>query len=491
MNQANRKTEVEPAFNGLSGLANGGAPGSTGDSPRAAASGVLAITPVSGHGDDSVRDGPKSSSGIRPKLLFLAWPFPPVNMIGAVRTWNIAKHLSRIGWEVTVVTPHQGFWRSVEGVETFEKKLKEEGIKRMQTGHRWRYLLPAEMKCADQGFGWFAGRVQRKLAWRFGIDPHTGWVSQAAKACVQLTPDDVDIILASGPPFASFRVAKRLSDRLGRPYVLDYRDPWSGNPHELRDGDGVTVREERALLAGCQAVTIVSPSWADAMASQFCLGSKIHIVTNGYDSEDMAAVRPLDFGHFAIVYTGSFYPPKRVITPVMAACQRLDTMIKSPTREWRFHYYGDDIIPVREAAEAHGIREKVVLHGNVPRGEALAAVRGAEVAVVITSVSEDCSLADRGIVTGKLFEALGLGTPVLLVAPRGSDAELIGASAGSVHCFTGTDIEGIARFLAEAASGRKPDNGSTEICAWPNIVKGLDTLLRDSISNGTHCGSPG
>ena len=29
-----------------------------------------------------------------------------------VRTWNIAKHLARSGWEVTVVTPHPSIYRN-------------------------------------------------------------------------------------------------------------------------------------------------------------------------------------------------------------------------------------------------------------------------------------------------------------------------------------------------------------------------------------------
>src|SRR5688572_6713450 len=36
----------------------------------------------------------------RPKLLLLVWSFPPAPAIGSVRTWNIAKHMARLGWEV-------------------------------------------------------------------------------------------------------------------------------------------------------------------------------------------------------------------------------------------------------------------------------------------------------------------------------------------------------------------------------------------------------
>ena len=93
--------------------------------------------------------------------------------------------------------------------------------------------------------------------------------------------------------------------------------------------------------------------------------------------------------------------------------------------KWYFHYYGAQENHVREQADRFGLTDRIVLHGRVPRREALSAVKGANLAVVITSVYEQSPLEDKGIVPGKIFEAIGLGTPVLLIAPNGSDATAI------------------------------------------------------------------
>jgi hypothetical protein len=53
--------------------------------------------------------------------------------------------------------------------------------------------------------------------------------------------------------------------------------------------------------------------------------------------------------------------------------------------------------------------DRVIIHGNVSRKEALTATRGAGAAVVITSVAKRASLEENGIMTGKIYEALGLG----------------------------------------------------------------------------------
>ena len=87
----------------------------------------------------------------RPRLLFLARPFPPRQAIGSVRAWNIAKYLTRMGWDVTVVTPHPTLWRGMTDTEEIERSLKGKGYVVSLTGHQWRHLCAHELKCWNSG----------------------------------------------------------------------------------------------------------------------------------------------------------------------------------------------------------------------------------------------------------------------------------------------------------------------------------------------------
>jgi glycosyltransferase involved in cell wall biosynthesis len=366
------------------------------------------------------------------------------------------------------------------------RDMDREGINRILTGHRWRFLEPIHLKCWNRNLGWAIGGVCRSIARHLGIGSHVGWIKAAEKACSALKPKDVDIILASGSPFEAFTVAQSLSNRLGRPYVLDYRDPWTGNPYASRQPRRSTMKKEASLLEGSAAITIVSPSWAAALDRCYGVGAKLHVITNGYDPAEMADVKAYNFGHCAIVYTGNFYAPKRIITPFMAALKHLRYSLDTANHEWYFHYYGVYENYIREQASRFGLNDRIVLHGRVPRAEALSAVKGANLSVVITSVDEQGSLEEKGMVTGKIYESIGLGTPTLLITPSGSDATDLTQESGLVRSFTGMDSQGMASFLKDVVTGRVLPPGDTHNCSWTTISKKLDAILRNSILENPH-----
>ena len=96
---------------------------------------------------------------------------------------------------------------------------------------------------------------------------------------------------------------------------------------------------------------------------------------------------------------------------------------------------------------------------------------------MITSVADDATIEDQGIVTGKVFEAMGMGVPILLIAPHGSDAiEIVeGTSAG--RRFSASDIELMSQYiLSLARSARKPARGH-ERYSWPLLADQFNEIV--------------
>ena len=238
------------------------------------------------------------------------------------------------------------------------------------------------------------------------------------------------------------------------------------------------IPEEEGLLEACQAVTVVSRSWARLLNQHYGVKHKTHVISNGYDPAMSAEVAAKDFGHCAVVYACTLYPPKRTLDPVL---ESFSAGLKLTATPMRFHYYGDCAPEVHASVERLGLRAHVEIHGDVPRAEALSAQKGADVVVVVTSVEDEGTLADKGIVTGKIFDCLALERPALVVTPPGSDMYSIAEETGGMRCFTGSDILGMTNFLLDCARGQTPARRSPELYQWDVIGARLDHLLRSVV----------
>jgi len=93
--------------------------------------------------------------------------------------------------------------------------------------------------------------------------------------------------------------------------------------------------------------------------------------------------------------------------------------------------------------------------------------------------------AARGILTGKLFEYLGSGVPILALAPEGEAAELIRTTRGG-RVVPGDDAEAVAGALREAfAAFRRgerpfgdPDRAAILRTSRPELTARLADLFR-------------
>ena len=130
--------------------------------------------------------------------------------------------------------PEPRLWLHLEDLQKATADVRREGIRQVFTDHNWRFLCPVHLRCWNEGLGYLAGGMCRRIARLIGIDDGVGCVKAAERACTTLEADDVDLILASGPPFSACVLAERLSRRLRCSYVLDYRDPWTEIPEMIR-----------------------------------------------------------------------------------------------------------------------------------------------------------------------------------------------------------------------------------------------------------------
>jgi hypothetical protein len=94
----------------------------------------------------------------------------------------------------------------------------------------------------------------------------------------------------------------------------------------------------------------------------------------------------------------------------------------------------------------------------------------------VASVINDPAIA--GMLPAKIFDTIGLGTPMLFIGPDGSDLDEIAETTQLARRFTADNIDGISRFIEEAMNGSVPKARRQEVYAWSDLARKFDCLLR-------------
>lgn len=225
-----------------------------------------------------------------------------------------------------------------------------------------------------------------------------------------------DLVVSTSSPYATHVLASRLR-RTGRAsaWLADYRDLWTDH-HALPGLPAVRLVErviERRVLQAADVVTTVSAPLAERLRRQL-MTKDVHVIENGVDPDDFAPLDPEPIfprdGRVRLVYTGSIHPQQNVdaffeALAVLARrgdsdIDRLDVQIAT----WTASY-------VRARAGRAGAAHLVTIRDAVPRDEALRMQRDADFLIFLPWADR----AETGVLTGKVFEYICSGTPILMM----------------------------------------------------------------------------
>ncbi len=389
-----------------------------------------------------------------PRVLVVSYYFPPAGGPGVQRVLKTVRYLRDAGFEPVVLTVEDGAFPSrdaalagdvpddVEVIRTrapdplrLYARLKGEGSGSVPTG-----AVEAETRLARLAL-WVRANL-------FLPDARVGWVPFAVAAgrrrlgqAAQLE-DPFAAVVTSGPPHSVHLVGRQLQ-KTGVPWLADFRDPWTAINfyHDLpmsRPARALDRRLERRVLQSADAVTTVSPTWARLLERQGGLAAgSVEVVHNGIDEADLDAARDVSVrtDAFVLAHVGSLYATRNP-TAVWQAIRRLRERGEVPDLVIRL--VGKTDGSVRQSAQGTGAPVEVepyVTHADAVREQARAA---------LLLLSIEPFPASDGMITGKLYEYLASGRPVLGVGPAGGDAAALLAETGGGTLCARDDPDGVA-----------------------------------------------
>ena len=193
----------------------------------------------------------------------------------------------------------------------------------------------------------------------------------------------------------------------GVPVILDlheampefFRSRFTGRAGRI--GYAMLRAQERAALSFASAVITVNDALGDRLIRLGLPASKLTIVPNApslarFDGTRVPARPFMADGSLRVVYAGALSPIYELDVALAAVARLAD---RRPDLDIRFDLYGRDFaeVPLRDAAAALGIADRVVFHGRIPIDAVPAAIAAADVGLAPTRRSDftDYSLSTK------------------------------------------------------------------------------------------------
>lgn len=451
--------------------------------------------------DGTVHQTPddESYTGVSVKrVLYITYYFPPSGGSGVQRGLKMVKYLPDAGWTPVVLTvdPEQASYPDLDPGMLADVP---EGVHVERTSSWDPYTMYARMmgkKKADVVGVGFLGADHASLKERFARwvranlflpDARVGWVRHAVRAGRRLASDPgFDAIVSTGPPHSAHLIAERLASETGKPWVADLRDAWPdpAYQHMLPTGRWARSRDKRmrnrVLQAADRRIAVtrdLSTSMAEEVDAPFIL------IRNGFDPDDMTRSTegsiPTSWQEdFLVVHTGNL-SPARDPEPLWQVLGRSDASGRWP--RLRLVFVGNvDPLVMSAAVRACGA-ERVNRIPYVPHAQAIVWMKAA--ALLLLPINR--VMGSAGIVTGKIYEYIASGRPVLAFGEPGGEADGLLVESGAGTLLDYTDMEGLADLLDrhyEAWAGGRPLRGAPVEHLAPYSRRGQAHALADLLN---------
>ncbi|NVK26724.1 MAG: glycosyltransferase family 4 protein [Flavobacteriia bacterium] len=400
------------------------------------------------------------------KVLILTYYWPPAGGPGVQRWLKLSKYMAEMGCEVFVVTVDESkgtyplrdeslvsdIHPSIHVVRT--DTSEQFGAYKKATGNK---EVPFSGFANESDKVSFIQKVARFARGNFFVpDARRGWNNHAYSAATKLIQEhDIQYVITSSPPHSTQLVGKRLKVDFGVKWVADMRDPWTDIYYYNRFYPTAYTRRREAKMEAevflqADAILTVSAALKSLFASKDrnIAESKIHVLPNGFDPSDFKEVLASKESHEipVITYAGTIGKQYPVHGLVSALENTKEKLILQIIGKW------DEHTRVQLSALPNNIEVRWLDY--MPKAELNSYVANSEVLLLVIPDIEN----NEGILTGKIFDYLGTGNPILGIGPSNGDAAVILRDSRGGAMFDYYDAEGIGNFLINLNQWKSADS---------------------------------
>ena len=392
------------------------------------------------------------------RVLIITYYWPPSGGSGVQRWLKMSKYLPEFGWQPVIYTTENAEYPIVDPslekdvapetevirrpiVEPYTLYKKVLGLKKEET------VKAGFTQEENKGQGWKARLAMWIRGNLFIPDARRWWVKPSVKYLKEyLKAHPVDAIISTGPPHSMHLIAFKLNEALGIPWIADFRDPWTeidfyDDLHLTRWADRKQHKLERKVLT--KADKLVTIGW-DCARGLGRLGNRNErVIPNGFDWEADSAQQDVPLSkEFTLTHLGVI-TPSRNAPQLWAALKELKEENEDFRKDLKIRLVGQVDQSVVQSLSETGLKDNTEIISYVPHDEALPMQQSSQVLLLLINNTPNA----KGILTGKLFEYLASGRPILCIGPEDGDAARVLSETQAGNTIGFDDKAGIKTAL--------------------------------------------
>lgn len=405
------------------------------------------------------------------RILLIAQLAPPSPLSAARRVAGLTRHLAHQGHHVTVLT---SMLSGPGGIDGAARVIRTRDLLSGRLNWRRANFAALEGSAAANDYA-----PPSRIATLLVPDPAVvSWVPFALPRALRLR-GQLDCVVTTAPARSAHLLGLALARR-GLPWVADFRDGWRYEdqrpPWAHPALDRLDAALERATVRTADVCVGVTRPISEDLRRR--LHAHAETITNGFDPEDPDLRAPGDTvpvtpGRRMVLHTGSLAYGGRDPAPVVEA---LRLVRRDGDADVEAVFAGPVSADERAIIDAPDLDGAARAVGSLPRARALALQRAADALLLITGDAQE------SIATGKLYEYLAAGRPILVLGER-SEAARIVREAGAGRVTSASDpreiAEGLRAILREGASAPA---GAVEQYSYARIAERMAAVIEDAIA---------
>lgn len=447
------------------------------------------------------------------KVLVISYYWPPNAGSSVQRTLKFVKYLPAYGWRPVVLVPRNPFLGKIEIDETLLEDVPDElkvfecrslevdrGVSRVVSAISGIAACLGKL-AGNEGMGgalqWRLDVAYNRIKKIFVPDHKAGWVPGAVWAGLNIIRRENIAAIYSTSPYPTCHLIGYILARMTRkPWISDYRDPWTQQIMDPVGGLPNKVNEwmEKRFLKRASAIVTVNNEIREGFLSKYpgIDRNKLYVIENGYDEDDFPKIIEDRRHLFRMVYAGRFYKITRSPVAFLQALRGCINKYNEVQGQLEVEFIGNVQKEFLEQITELELDKVVINVGYIAHKKSCKRLLESDCLLLIQANVR----GSEYIMTGKIYEYLYARKPILAVVPEGAAAWLI-RRTGAGEVVDPDDIpaiqEAIYRMYTKYGVRKavfNPVNDEIVQYSRRNLTKRLAELLEKStLNNGKlECG---